>query len=266
MSDPRPDFPEPLVILPAGEHTHSFVILHGRGGTSEDFPNLSALHESGQRLQQLFPGMKFIFPVAKRRHLTAFNEDAVTIWFDVHTFDDVTEREDTQMEGLRETAAVVHALLDEEVARVGSHNLFLGGSSQGGSMGMYSLLSYQPEGGPLGGFVDLGGWLPCRNSFEDVAAFSMGETGLDMPSLGSALSSNTRTDVLIAHGENDEVIPEELGTEAASTLERLGMNVTMKTYKGLGHWMLRRDVVRDVMAFLQGKCPVSAEALGELMR
>jgi len=65
-------YPEPLVIPPSSQHTHTFILLHGRGSNGERFgiEFLKPTVSSGKRLQQLFPGMKFILPTAKKRRST----------------------------------------------------------------------------------------------------------------------------------------------------------------------------------------------------
>ena len=284
--------PEPLVYPPMGRHTHTFIILHGRGGNAQAFgPEfMLAEHSSGMSLQRLLPNMKFIFPTAKRRRMAAQNRCTVTQWFDIISLKDPSKRDDVQVEGLRESCAYVHQIIEDEMRHVPCGNIVLGGLSQGCATALYALLTFEPPESnsstsscPIGAVVGMSGWLPFRNhvdeifcetgeSSEDDDPFDRGDD-LESPSANSkeiqalnllrdninlcSLSSIQpvvlQTPVFLGHGTADEKVNVQLGEKAAATLRYLGMNVTWKPYKDFYHWYKEPDEIDDIVLFLQQK-------------
>ncbi|KUJ23479.1 alpha/beta-hydrolase [Mollisia scopiformis] len=167
-------YPAPFIVPPTTAHTQTILFLHGRGSNGEKFGQelLASKTATGQTIQERFPGMKFIFPTAKKRRAKWYKRALISQWFDNVPIDEQSkemsrEEIEWQVEGLTETAEFLNPLLDEEVRAVGAKNVFLGGLSQGCAMALHLLLSYQPreEGrngdwGSLGGFVGMSGWLP----------------------------------------------------------------------------------------------------------
>lgn len=107
---------EPLIFPPKSEHTHSIVLLHGRGFYGHDFgPDLlKAIDPRGNTLQKLFPDIKFIFPTATERPSTQLGGYAISSWFDCFSPINPGERSELQIEGLRESSTFIHGVLDKE--------------------------------------------------------------------------------------------------------------------------------------------------------
>jgi len=193
-------YPEPLVILPSTTHTHSIILLHGRGSNATRFglEFLKAKTSTGQTLQELFPCAKFIFPTAKKRRSTALKRIPINQWFDNYSLEDPAQRLDLQYDGLRETSAFVHALIRAEAKAVGLRKVILGGLSQGCAMSLHISLNYDPseverasdEGGPpsLGGYIGMSGWLPFAENISSAAvpAKEDGQDADDTDPFGSA--------------------------------------------------------------------------------
>jgi predicted esterase len=183
-------YPEPLVIPPSIAHTHSVILLHGRGSNATRFglEFLGSKTSSGKSLQELFPFVKFIFPTAKKRRSTVLKRVMIHQWFDNYSLDDPTERQELQYEGLKETTEFIHKLVREEGASLvgGVGNVIIGGLSQGSAMALIVSLSFTGSSGhseqlaatsgttpggkapgqSLGGFIGMSGWLPFA---EDIA-------------------------------------------------------------------------------------------------
>lgn len=166
LSRPPADHPELLVYLPKGPHTHTFLILHGREGSAQGFgPQfMLAEHSSGKSLRDLLPGMKFIFPTAKRRRMAAQNRCIIHQWFDIVSLKDTSRREDVQVEGLRESTASIHRIIKKEMQYVPGSSIILGGLSQGCATALYPLLTFevsQSENSetrtPIGAMVGISG-------------------------------------------------------------------------------------------------------------
>lgn len=170
-----------------------------------------------------------------------------------------------QLQGLADSAKYIQSILNRELDTIPSKNIILGGLSQGCAMALPVLLSLKF---PLGGFVGMSGWLPFRNDIDEIilpqgsagdaapflfdgvdesadqdpsaAAINFARDILLMDPLNILILSHEQTclttPVFLGHGENDEKVRCKLGEEAAQTLTSLGMQVTWKSYPGLGHW------------------------------
>ena len=279
--------PDPLIILPTTAHTHTFILLHGLGSNGEKFGQEfvdSATSPDDTRMTELFPGMKFVFPAAKKRRSTAFKRAMINQWFDIPSLEDPSKRQDLQPEGLAESAAYILSLLIQEMDEVRPENIILGGLSQGCAMALFVLLSLDF---PLGGFVSMSGWLPFRKDIdevicstdgigeEDVGGFSFGREEDEVEEIVSVQAANLvrnvlsmdqiaversnasplclRTPVFLGHGDSDEKVNCKLGKEAARTLLALEMDVTWKSYNDFGHWYKVPDEIDDILAFLNSK-------------
>ena len=189
------DYPDPLVFEPLQlPHRQTFILLHGRGSWAEKFgpellrtriqasqPDLSGssncetsvdehtdalqAQKPSMTFQEAFPHARFVFPTAARRRATIYKRALTHQWFDSWKLDPpATEREELQIEGLRETTLYLHQLLRSEIAVVsgGAKNVVLGGLSQGCAASLVALLLW--EGENLGAVVGMCGWLPFAKS------------------------------------------------------------------------------------------------------
>ncbi|KAI1931748.1 hypothetical protein LOZ58_002742 [Ophidiomyces ophidiicola] len=165
-------FLDPFIIPPRRNHTHTMILLHGRGGDGRDFgvELITTKLLSGDTLPQRFPTTKFIFPTAKLRRSSHYHRMPTPQWFDLVNLGTDRERKDIQHQGLRESAQFVHRLIDKEAALVGPKNVVIGGHSQGAAQALHILLSYDDNGsGSLGGFVGISGWLPFNKEMAALA-------------------------------------------------------------------------------------------------
>ena len=162
-------YPDPLIIPPLEEHKATWIILHGRGSNAHKFgPELLAMKIPVYgSLPQAFPHAKFIFPTASIRRATIYKRSPINQWFDNWSLQTPTEREELQIDGLRETSAFIHDLLRKEIARVGAKNVVIGGLSQGCAGSLISTLLW--EGEPLAAVFGMCGWLPFRQHMQDIA-------------------------------------------------------------------------------------------------
>ncbi len=283
-----PAYPEPLVIPPSARHTHTFILLHGHGSDAQNFgiEFITSRSSSGKMLPQLFPGMKFPFPSAKKHKATARLRAVINQWFDNYSLEDPNERKELQIEGLRESGTFMHQIIQEEGKAVMLENVPIGGLSQGCAMALHVLLSFEcdvVEDGALGGFVGMSGWLPFRDALEEIIkpsyeffesndpferdnndsdhdSQSVGarsrnfvRDNMDLPPVTTDLPACLQTPVFLGHGEADDKVSVKLGREAASTLEGMGMDLTWKGYNKLGHWYKVPEEIDDIIEFLRYK-------------
>ncbi|KAF8242698.1 alpha/beta-hydrolase, partial [Wilcoxina mikolae CBS 423.85] len=270
-------YPDPIIILPTQPHSHTILLLHGLSSNGAKFG-----HEflSTSSFQTLFPSTKFIFPTAKKRRSTAIKRIPINQWFDIASLPDPSHREELQLDGVRESAEFIHALIATEVqAGVLPRNIVVGGLSQGCAMALMVMLTSEVR---LGAVVGMSGWLPFRGRMEDVLLDNGDDGGvlfgndddeeeeegkdnnkslplqtleflceyLDMESSGGCC---LETPVFLGHGEKDEKVSCELGLEAGKMLGLLGVDVTWKVYEDFGHWYKVPDEIDDVIAFLREK-------------
>ena len=280
-------FPDPFVVQPISEHTHTAILLHGLGSNGGAFGGellRSGISSTCQSLTDSFPGMRFIFPTSRKRRSAAFRRATINQWFDMASLDDPSQRRELQIDGLTESAKYIRSILKQETANVPPANIILGGLSQGCAMALFALLSLEFS---VGCFIGLSGWLPFRNDIMDLVSYDgpssekeedevsvFGEDSdndgrdesppvqavnlvRDILSMGKInSSSNSRensslaTPVFLGHGKEDLKIKCSFGTEAVNTLNILGIDVTWRCYSELGHWYKIPDEIDDIVEYL----------------
>lgn len=197
------------------------------------------------------------------------------------------------VDGLNRSCWFVHGLLEEAVQEVGGQNVVLWGLSQGCATALVSLVMW--EGEEFAGVVGMCGWLPFGNELvrvaggeesdgieedgdeEDPFALSGDENedpfarSDDDDEAGPAkavkflretvdMEDTTgmvfqKTPVFLGHGTEDEKVSIELGREAKTALNLMGMDVQMKEYEGLGHWY-SENMLRDIFRFIKEKLEI----------
>ncbi|KAI9664424.1 MAG: hypothetical protein M1829_005817 [Trizodia sp. TS-e1964] len=258
-----------VIIPPSLKHRQTFILLHGRGSNARDFgPALLYLHlGEPENLMSAFPHAKFILPTARARPAAILDGRPINQWYDCWSLEDPSQKEDLQVEGLRETTADIHKMLETEIALVGAKNVVLGGLSQGCASALIALLTW--DGEPLGAAVGMCGWLPFRDRLDAIhgdtpkngdakvdlvlPAVSFLRTKLDKPGPAFPLAFQA-TPLFLGHGVEDAKIPLHLGLEMSACLSSVGMEVSWKQYDELGHWF-SKDMLLDMIVFLQKALP-----------
>ena len=154
-------------------HTHTMIVLHGRGDSGQRFGaffSLSTIND--ESLDDILAHTKFIFPSAKlRKSQSASRKYAVKMnqWFDIESLVDTDRGEAIQIEGLRDSSLHIGELIEEELKVIPAENIVLVGLSQGCATALFTLLTYKipnPEKRDppprLGAVVGMSGWLPFR--------------------------------------------------------------------------------------------------------
>ena len=192
-----------IEVNPAAEAKAAVIVLHGLGADGTDF--LSFADE--MRLAAVGP-VRWVFPRAPERAVTINNGHRMRAWYDILGAD-LVRREDEA--GVRESIALVHGLIDREVARgVPAKRIVLGGFSQGSAITLGAGLRY---GQRLAGLVGLSGYLPLadRTAAEHHVA-------------------NQLTPVFLGHGRNDGIVPLARGSAARDLLQQWGQPVEWHDY------------------------------------
>lgn len=198
-------YPSPLVIPPLqnDDHTHTIILLHGRGSNSERFGRVF-IEATG--IAKRLPTVKFVFPTASKRRSTVLKRVPINQWFDNYSLEDPNTRTELQLDGLWESSAFLRRLVDEEAgilarrkknggnvdvdvdaaAAVGGGDddgysrVVIGGLSQGCAASVFCLLgglSSHGERQRLGGFIGMSGWLPLEREIAGILKMDNGGQG-----------------------------------------------------------------------------------------
>ncbi|KAF4342826.1 acyl thioesterase 1 [Fusarium beomiforme] len=248
-------------------HTHTAILLHGRGSNGEEFARelfgetLSPDHSS---LLLRLPNWRWVFPSSRGLWSATFQE-YMPAWFEAHSLTDTTARQDLQTPGIEDSVSYLMSILNGEVVKVGGDfkKIVLGGISQGAAVGMWTLLCINPP--TLGAFFGTSTWLPLASDIKDYFSSEASSNTDDasvfvdgmLAQLKLALNkSNERpllTPVFLGHGTDDAYVDVKLGREARDVLTQIGFTVLWKEYQGAeqeGHWIKEPEEVDDLVAFL----------------
>ena len=203
------------------ESTASVIWLHGLGADGRDFepivPELALLEERGVR---------FIFPNAPFRPVTANGGMRMRAWYDFLDWGFSGQEDEQGLQGSEQR--LLAFIQNEEAQGIPRERIFLAGFSQGGAVALYTGLRAAQ---PLGGLVILSAYLPMANSF--VAPFNR---------------EGMKTPLFMAHGRLDSIIPWPLAESARERLRVLGCAVEWRSY-AMPHAVCPEEI-RDISRFL----------------
>lgn len=187
---PSKPYPSPLVIPPLrnDQHTHTIILLHGRGSNGERFGHVF-IESTG--IAKRLPTTKFIFPTARKRRSTVLKRIPINQWFDNYSLEDPNTRTEVQIDGLQESSEFLRRLIDEEAKLLsndtavgdGYSRIVIGGLSQGCAASAFCLLGGFPsaredgESKRLGGFIGMSGWLPFEGEIAGLLKIEKGDQG-----------------------------------------------------------------------------------------
>lgn len=251
------------IIPPLKQHTHTVVFLHGRGDSARPFAeSLSySLDSRNYTLFEAFPSFRWVFPQSQIRDCAAQPGDKWSQWFDVWDTRNLTEREELQAVGLRESVASIRRIIMAEIAALGGHadRLILAGISQGAATATHTFLNLdlssqpgsdgaQPTNPPhLAAFLGFS----CRMPF---AGRTLAETrrilGLDGTPAADDDSVIRHTPVLLEHCSDDGTVPVSHGHTLRDTLRGFGADVTWREYPDGGHWFRSPTGIDEAIAFI----------------
>ncbi|MBL8324801.1 MAG: carboxylesterase [Rubrivivax sp.] len=214
--------PQTIELDPGAPARATVFILHGLGADGTDFlPFADEL-----KLDEVGP-VRFVFPRAPVRPVTANGGAAMRAWYDILAFGGAA-REDE--EGLRESFAAVHGLLERERARgIAPSRIVLAGFSQGCAITLGAGLRF---GHRLAGLVGMSGYLPLAGTLP-----------------GERHTANAGTPVLLAHGTRDPLVGLVRGHASRDAVAALGNPVQWHDYP-MEHSVCMEEL-RDVQTFLQ---------------
>ncbi|MEA5097494.1 MAG: carboxylesterase [Burkholderiaceae bacterium] len=219
MSQPFLEYEQ---VETAPNPTVSIIWMHGIGDHGSSFvPLVPEFDLAG------CPPIRFIFPHAPERPVTANGGYEMRAWFDIFGGFDSDDREDG--EGVQQSREFIEELIAQEKARgIATDKIILAGFSQGCAMALETGLCY-PE--KLGGVIGLSGYIPQLHTFAERYN-----------------AANKEVPVFCAHGTADPVVPIWRGQDSVKALTDLGLNVEWHEYpmqhtlcypeiRDIGNWL-----------------------------
>lgn len=213
MSDEQP------IILTSGSNDPASVDaaviwLHGLGADGNDF--VPIVPELGLPASL---NCRFLFPHAPLRPITINQGYRMRGWYDITSLD-IANRDDEA--GIIESSDYLCRLCDEQQAQgIASQRIVVAGFSQGGAIALYAGLRY-PQ--PLGGIMALSTYLPMRQRLAREAA-----------------DANRATPVFMAHGQHDEVVAPQYGSQTRAFLQQQGYQLQWHDY-AMGHSVCMEEI------------------------
>jgi phospholipase/carboxylesterase len=187
------------------------IWLHGLGADGHDFePIVPEL-----RLPTDLP-IRFVFPHAPEISVTAFGGQRARAWFD---FDPAGGADSP---GMRKSVSLIKDIIQNEIDDgMPADRILLAGFSQGGVMA-FEVGLYYPK--PLAGILALSTFLANTEK------------------VGTEESVvNAQIPILLCHGQQDGVLPMELGKSALSALKGAGYSVEWCEY-AMGHEVCSEEI------------------------
>lgn len=170
-------------------------------------------------------GIRFIFPQAPNRPVTINGGFPMPCWYDILGMSPARLINQAQMD---ESAAMVRQLVAEQLeAGIAAERIILAGFSQGGAVVLHAALE---AGLPLGGVMALSTYGPTLESL-------LSERGATPP-----------LNIFFAHGQYDDVLPQQLGRDAHDRLQAAGHHTRWRLYP-MAHEVCPQEVA-DIRSWL----------------
>ncbi len=198
------------------------IWLHGLGDSGHGFAPIAPELKLPDSM-----AVKFLFPHAPERPVTINGGMRMRAWYDIKSLD-FDSRAD--LAGVQESADLVEQLVSAQIeSGIPANRIVLAGFSQGGVIALHLAPRVSQK---LAGVLALSTYMCEPSRFEQ-----------------EALDVNRETPIMMAHGEQDEVVPVTMGNAAFNTLKNNAFNVTWQTYT-MQHNVCMQEV-SDISAWLQ---------------
>lgn len=180
----------------------AIIWLHGLGADGHDFQPIVKQLNLPTDLS-----VHFVFPHAPIQPVTINNGVSMNAWYDIYELN--LEAEEDEM-GINSSMRSLESLIKNKFSHIEAERILLAGFSQGGALALHTLLHGSV---PVGGVLALSTYLPLRDK-----------------SLDANKQRVHKQPIYMAHGEYDEVLPQQVGDLARGILLTLGASVTWQSY------------------------------------
>ncbi len=195
------------------------IWLHGLGADGHDLAGIVP-----QLRLPASMSLRFVFPHAPSIPVTINNGHVMPAWYDILEMD-VQRRVDEAQ--LRESASAVDRLVEYELERgIPVQRIVLAGFSQGGAVVYEAGLRSRRA---LAGIMALSTYFATASSLEPAADRSL--------------------PLLVCHGDQDPVIPEEYGRRSVESLQAMGYDPDYRVYS-MPHAICQQEI-EDISAWLE---------------
>ena len=215
-----PGLLETVEVGPERDAAGAVIWLHGLGASGHDFEDVVP------HLRR--PEVRFVFPHAPRRAVTVNMGLIMPAWYDIRSLGGALRDEDEA--GIRASAGLVTNLIRRENERgVPSDRIVLAGFSQGGALALFTGVRHEET---LAGLMVLSAYEVLPGTREDEAS-----------------EANRVTPLLLCHGDQDPVVPVQLGRAAFDTYATGGRSATKHEFP-MPHAVCDEEigVIRDWLA------------------
>jgi phospholipase/carboxylesterase len=208
-------------LTPTTAPTAAVIWLHGLGADGHDFVPLVPELQLPSTLS-----VRFVFPHAPHRPVTLNNGYVMRAWYDIKALAPHAQEDAV---GIHASERAVRQLIQAELERgIPAQRIVIAGFSQGGAIALQTALRYPKR---LAGVMALSTYLPLRDTLA-----------------GEASAVNRDVPILMCHGQQDPVVPLQLGELSRHALQALGYTVDFRTYD-MPHSVCA-DEVHDIAGWL----------------
>ena len=186
-----------------GNVEHAIIWLHGLGASANDFPPV--VPELGLDQGR---AIRFVFPQAPNRPITINGGMSMPGWYDIKGMN-IEDKQDEV--GMAESKSLLDSLIEQQIeAGVPSSQIIIAGFSQGGAVAYHTALRSKHR---LAGVMALSTYLAFAEELK-----------------GERNEINNGIDILVNHGNFDQVVPVELSKMSVDVLTVLGYSVVYMLY------------------------------------
>jgi phospholipase/carboxylesterase len=209
-----------VVLEPPSPADAAVIWLHGLGADGHDFvPIVPELDLPASA------AVRFTFPHAPVRPVSINNGMRMRAWYDI-----TPNMRQQDALGIDESAQTVRGYVEREVAAgIAADRIVLAGFSQGGAITLHTGLRYPQK---LGGLLALSTYLPLPEAFA-----------------AEARAERKDTPILMCHGQQDGMLPLQLGAWSRDVLQQAGFDVAWREYP-MQHQVCAEEIA-DIGAWLR---------------
>eukprot|EP01112_Ceratiomyxa_fruticulosa_P008971 TRINITY_DN2331_c0_g3_i1.p1 TRINITY_DN2331_c0_g3~~TRINITY_DN2331_c0_g3_i1.p1 ORF type:complete len:263 (-),score=29.11 TRINITY_DN2331_c0_g3_i1:171-959(-) len=222
----------PIVLKATKPHTASVIFCHGLGDTGEGWS------DTAEELQRQTPWIKYILPTARSMPVSINGGHIMPSWYDIYELSssfDIAQTREEDTAGLEDARKTITGLIEQEVkSGIPENRIIVGGFSQGAVVSLFTV--YQHEK-PLAGAIALSGYLPAHKNFASLVH-----------------PANRNTPLFMAHGDSDQVVAYEWGSESFRIIKAAGIPGEFITIRRMGHSATQAEI-SSVAAFITKQLP-----------
>lgn len=249
------------IVQPAAHgrpHSATLIFFHGLGDHADNLVQWlryllgrDLLHGNAD-----LSHIRIIFPTAPRQRFTLFGGRPANVWYDVYG-----NEANPGLPERRSSFALIDQLvgemIDGELALgIQRERIVVGGFSMGGYIAIHAALRIRPG---LAGVFGLSTYLHFDTAVFDALERRSHED--DGAAETTAADGRSRTQLLMLHGDCDELLPHRWGRTAFAELRRLGVPGEFRTCVGMRHEMRAGELVQ-VERWLAQRLPRLADDVG----